>query len=445
MKFFACLAALFLTCGALWAQETGSRGAPADAYVEGRALLKEGRLAEAEERFEEAIRLFEMQGDKRKAALVLVDLARLQQKLGDVESAMRNLDKTWSSRESFGAPERAAVLYDMGDIHRQRGEYARAMRQYEEALSLYLAAKSAWGEAAACGSISNVHGEIGNTKESLRWMERAMRIFAARGDERSLAAALRNMGLLHKENGDFPRARARYAEALELYQKTDDVWGILSTCNNMALLRLAEGDARAAAEALKDVIKEAVEAGVDKAFMAQMHESVAQALFLAGDHEGARREAEAALRLARETGRRETAWQAEHRLGAALARLGNARAGTESLRRAVEGVELLRAGLEDAGQKESFLSRRLDVYESLVELLISDVRCQMSDGGNPSSDIRHPTSVAEAFETAERMKARSFLDELGAAKYARAGVPENLIKEKRMLEARLKWLRNRSE
>jgi hypothetical protein len=66
---------------------------------------------------------------------------------------------------------------------------------------------------------------------------------------------------------------------------------------------------------------------------------------------------------------------------------------------------------------------------------------------SPSDIERHGTHIAkvhyEAFSIAERMKARSFLDELGAAKFARAGVSGGLLEQKRMLEARMKWLKER--
>lgn len=37
----------------------------------------------------------------------------------------------------------------------------------------------------------------------------------------------------------------------------------------------------------------------------------------------------------------------------------------------------------------------------------------------------------------------AFLAFGGAAKYSRAGVPEELLREKRVLEARMEWLRER--
>jgi hypothetical protein len=50
----------------------------------------------------------------------------------------------------------------------------------------------------------------------------------------------------------------------------------------------------------------------------------------------------------------------------------------------------------------------------------------------------------EAFSVAERMKARSFLDEMGAARFTREGAPPELMEQKRLLEARMKWLAQRA-
>jgi hypothetical protein len=50
----------------------------------------------------------------------------------------------------------------------------------------------------------------------------------------------------------------------------------------------------------------------------------------------------------------------------------------------------------------------------------------------------------EAFSVSERMKARSFLDEIGKAKSMRGGVPAELLARRAELEARMKWLREKS-
>ena len=51
----------------------------------------------------------------------------------------------------------------------------------------------------------------------------------------------------------------------------------------------------------------------------------------------------------------------------------------------------------------------------------------------------------EAFSVSERMKARSFLEELNAARAAREGIPESLLEKKRLLEARMRRLRNQTQ
>ena len=136
-------------------------------------------------------------------------------------------------------------------------------------------------------------------------------------------------------------------------------------------------------------------------------------------------------------------------------------------RSAIDTVESIRSLLSESEQKSGFLGTKLGAYEELVALLLAvDGRWSTVDGQeikkNSFRTIDNRLSTidqnAEAFGVAERMKARSFLDEMGTAKYLRArpslgterpglgeGTPEDLLKRKRLLEARIKWLREREK
>ena len=127
----------------------------------------------------------------------------------------------------------------------------------------------------------------------------------------------------------------------------------------------------------------------------------------------------------------------------------------QHFRSAIATVESMRSLLGESEHKSGFLGTKLEAYEGLVELLIaeeavsrqplavSEERKESPLANGQLLTANGSAAAAEAFAVAERMKARSFLDELGAAKFSRAGVSEELLQEKRLLEARIKWLRER--
>jgi hypothetical protein len=130
-------------------------------------------------------------------------------------------------------------------------------------------------------------------------------------------------------------------------------------------------------------------------------------------------------------------------MGLARTAAGDFHGAVASLSRAVEILEDQRALLEGSEQRSGFFSGAASVYEELAQALLAS---PPTPGPSPSpAREMGQGGEMEAFFVSERMKARSFLDEMGAARFTREGAPAELLEQKRLLEARMKWLTERAD
>jgi CHAT domain-containing protein len=116
---------------------------------------------------------------------------------------------------------------------------------------------------------------------------------------------------------------------------------------------------------------------------------------------------------------RETEWRALYGLARLALSAGDRKQAEAHLFEAIEGIERMRAEIRIEQLKENFLDNKRDVYETLVKLLADDGR------------------IEAAFNTAERSRARNFMDILGSQPIRLSDVADT-----RLLE-RVKRLKNR--
>jgi tetratricopeptide (TPR) repeat protein len=259
-----------------------------------------------------------------------------------------------------------------------------------------------------------VHQDLGDYAKALLFQEKSLKIKEEIGDRRGIAISLNNLGNLHWNLGDYARALAFYERSLKIQEEIGDRDGEALTLANLCDTRFGPAAER-------------VPYG------------------------------ERALALAEEIGSPERIYGSHAALGkvyaAALSPVsppppgeGTEGAGEKSLfhfRAAIEAAEGLRAMLTESGQKSGFLGTKLETYEGLVEALLKQPVQGSPLKVHGQSVNREPGTVNqndEAFSVAERMRARSFLDEMGAARFLREGAPPELMEQKRLLEARMKWL-----
>ncbi|MFD5584214.1 BTAD domain-containing putative transcriptional regulator [Streptomyces sp. NPDC127063] len=206
----------------------------------------------------------------------------------------------------------AWALRAEGDLHAA----SAAVDAAEQSVDCFRTLDDPYGESLALNVLGNVHRGRGDHARARKFLDAALSIRRRLGDHREEGITLGCLGLLQLAEGDLDGAQATIARVLAGFEETDDIPGMANSLLHLALVARAGGRADRArdllvrARQLEHVPGSPPAAG----WVALM---LAHALSSAGETEAARREAASADAL--------------------FTRLGDAR-GPSALRRAVPGA-----------------------------------------------------------------------------------------------------------
>ncbi|MCP4681846.1 MAG: CHAT domain-containing protein, partial [Desulfobacterales bacterium] len=234
---------------------------------------------------------------------------------------------------------------------------------------------------------------LGNNEKAMIDLEKALsfaRALPSRKDE--VATTLNNIGLIYRETGRYKEALNAFDEALVIDTILKSRWAMAYDYRNNALTLLRMGQAE---ESIPLFVK-----AKDESHAIGNRINEAKALlglgeaYLASGNPDAEFVYNQALLLSKAMSIRETQWRAIFGL-AKLNLTKDPEKAEQLLKEAVEVIEAMRADIKIEQLKESFTDNKSMVYEALVSLLVKKGK------------------AVEAFEIAERSRARNFIDLLG--------------------------------
>lgn len=334
--------------------------------------------------------------------------AGLLQAINTARQAGRYGEALGASQRAIEAAERdnrprllARALYHAGTIHLQLNAPRKAAPILERAVQTARQVHDTAIEALAHAALGQTFRQLREREKALQSTERAVQLFE-------------NFLLVRSADRRHPSPAARAVQARLEYQF------------GRTLIEL--GRARAAAARWPDA-RESFQRAVDLGdrlrsphLSAMGRNGLAAAAAAAGDMELAVREWEAALSQASQP---ELVAFTNARLGRAYFRLGRLPEAERSLRTAVANFEDIRSLLQSEELREAFFEDKESVYESLIFVLLAQRK------------------VREAFDMAERARARAFLDLLGNR--VTLSRNEALLAEERRLQERIAALKAAAE
>lgn len=162
---------------------------------------REGRLADAERGWTEAISLCRHTGSRHDLITALKGLGQIERDLQNGDAALALYEEAVTLSRVAGEPLLLAhTIRHLGDIHLDAGRLELAERCYDEALALYRE----------------------NAKQ------------AAALD---LANAIRPLAILQERKGNLEQAKSLWKEAKELYAAVDVPAGVAESSSHLAQLR----------------------------------------------------------------------------------------------------------------------------------------------------------------------------------------------------------------
>ncbi|MFH1321230.1 MAG: tetratricopeptide repeat protein [Bacteroidota bacterium] len=178
--------------------------------------------------------------------------------LNDLCSAYQNSDPEKAKKYGKLALSQAEMLeykkgiarsYDnMGNIHKNQGNYDKALEYYLKSLKIMEEANDKRGRTNSLGNIGVIYYYQKNYDKALDYFIQTLNYYKEMNDKGGLGRSLDLIGVIYKHNGEYNKAIKYHRQSLEIREEINDKVGIASCFENIAI-----------AYAMQDEYKEAIE------------------------------------------------------------------------------------------------------------------------------------------------------------------------------------------
>ncbi len=426
-------------------QDTEAARSARESMKQGLELYNEGDMQGAIREWERSLALHEELGREIQISLDLSNLGLAHQKASDIPRAINLFEKALALNRKHEDRERLRTnLRRQGSARFDIGDYEEAGQRFQEAMTLDQELGSEKDRMIELTYLANVWWNLGRYSDSLS-AYRELKAWARRNSDRKREAdAQVGIGLIHEELGRYDEAIACYRKAAEIYRHQDtDIKGAAVALNNLGFAKTRMGRHAEALEDYRQALvifqdhKDLREEAMVTSNMGQIHalfkkypkalEQIYHALGICeglGDKRGqalnlirlggiyeemgnfmlAERNYREGMKIARDIGRSETSWRGHYRLGRLHEKQDNEEQALKEYEEAVAIIEGMVPLLESREDREGFLGSKIEVYDTLIQLLFKLHR-------------RHPRAeyMTEALAYGEKLrglKRRQRLDQL---------------------------------
>jgi predicted ATPase/class 3 adenylate cyclase len=211
------------------------------------------------------------------------------------------LERALAKGQSAPPTTRAAVLFDLGRLAFDLGDYARAPGYFETSLTLRRELDDKPGVVESLTNLGMAVAARGQAARARALHQEALEISRELGDPQGVASSLYRLGDLALEEGELAGARSLYREALDMTGQQEDSLFVANLHFMLGVAARLEGDGRAAIESIERGLVLFHRVG-NRMGIANAHLELGHANRLVGKDEQAERHYIEALGLFREMG-----------------------------------------------------------------------------------------------------------------------------------------------
>ena len=359
--------------------------------------LRLSRYAMAKEYYNKARKAFGKLDKKEEILQCNLNISRCNRLLGRFEQSGENLSRLLERARALPDSERlqTKIVLEQANSAWFQGRYQEAFNLLQD--SLQRARKKDWvlEQVIALNTSGLTWWSLGKNERAMRDLNRALELaktLEIRRDE--VATTYNNIGLVQRDQGRYDRALQTLHKALDIDREIDSRWAIAYDLRNIGLTHVHQGNPEQALPLLQDALSLTREIG-NRINQAKVLVAMGNCYLRLGKQNRAREYFDKSLSLSREMALRETVWRSLNGLGKIHKRKGELEEARKRFLEAVDIIEQMRAQIQVTRLRNSFVADKMEVYESLVSVLL---------------DMGRKT---EAFYTAERSRARNLIDLLG--------------------------------
>jgi CHAT domain-containing protein/predicted negative regulator of RcsB-dependent stress response len=343
-----------------------------------------------------AFQLYEKLGDARMTNM-LDGIGAIYMYLGDYNQAESAHRRALALNKANKSPEGIAnSLFHLAIINRLRGNYADALRLYQEAKQITDALATQKPDIFPSSTIRRHIGGTyflqGNLRLALDYAGQALALDEKRNDLSGTAYSLQFIAIVRVAEKNFSEAQTLATRTVPMFEKLGDKDGLARSLALLGNIYLSINETEKSLEyfrralALREASKSRdgmaiARIGIARVFLAQ--KKYTEALELANK----------AVESTKETGNRELLWQAQSVVGQIYLAQNDCDKTREAFDAAIGTIEGLRGEVVGGASENSlFFAERIKPYQQIATMLAGQ------------------NDFAEAFEYAERAKARVLLD-----------------------------------
>ena len=387
-----------------------------------------GSPERARESHEAALAIHREVGNRRSEGIALGNLAIVHHDTGSPERAREFYEAALAIHREVGNRRSEGIaLGNLALLHRATGSPERAREFHEAALAIHREVGDRKGEGIALGNLAILHHQTGSPKRAREFHEAALAIHREVGNRGGEGITLGNLALLHRATGSPERARELHEAALAISREVGDRRGEGHALGNLAILHHVTGAPEHARELYEVALAIFREVG-DRRFEGEFLGNLADLALDAGDSDAAAARAQDAIEILCVLSDVHRLHAAHHTHARALARTGARDAARDAFRAAITALESWVRTIGHDTRRVRLLEDALPCLQGAVSFLL--------EAENPA-----PDEMEEAFDIAERAKARSLFEAIRGHDTARQ-LPAELLQKRGELETRLRLLQD---
>jgi CHAT domain-containing protein/Tfp pilus assembly protein PilF len=380
----------------------------------GGVYLLLGHFREALGYYQQALKISEQLKSKTSMSQDRGNIGLCLLGLGEVDAALAYLDQAIELTTQTGMrQDQAYWMRVRGDGQVERGQYDLGLQDYRAALAIYEKIGAQAELIEALHDSGRLHLLLGDSASAERDFKRALDMARSIGLERGITLNLISLGDVEfrRERPDaavalYEQARQRAAAARVHHALARSLLRLARVNRSQQRLALALAETDQSLVIAREIGAPDLEAEAlySRAELARLQQHFGDAL----ENYQAAESAEARI------GDPDLLWQIQFGRARAQEASGDVNAALASLEAAVKLIEGVRGRLQEPRFRSGYVEDKFEVYLELIRL-------QLQQGG-----------TTDAFSTAERLRAQSFIEQLGG----RASVPLSAIDRRTETELR---------
>jgi eukaryotic-like serine/threonine-protein kinase len=187
---------------------------------EANAWERMGQTPKTIELSNQARDLYIAAGDRRGAALTMLQMGDVFFDKGDFEGAKKQFEGALPAFREIGAQRSIrATLERIGNVLYSEGKFGESKTYFEQALSFDHEINDPRGLASDYGNLANALDGLGDLPGALKMQQQSLATFNEIGDRRGAAETLNNLGDLFLEMGNLDEAKRYFEQALALHRE----------------------------------------------------------------------------------------------------------------------------------------------------------------------------------------------------------------------------------